>query len=141
MKKMRKIHLWIGLITSLFLFMESMTGLILLNPWLVGASKEKGFHRDSAAFVSQNPTNPQEGTFLPSQGQEMGKPRGEEQGILGIVKGLHEGKMGDVNIKWAIDLTGIGMMILTATGIYLSVKILKAERKRRKKYEMKAGLS
>jgi hypothetical protein len=51
---------------------------------------------------------------------------------MGIVRGLHEGRIGTTDIKWLIDLIAIAMMLLTGTGIYLSIKILGADKKRKK---------
>ncbi|STO36655.1 Uncharacterised protein [[Flavobacterium] thermophilum] len=36
MRKMRNLHLWIGLISSIFLLVEAVTGLLLSEPWLIG---------------------------------------------------------------------------------------------------------
>jgi uncharacterized iron-regulated membrane protein len=38
MKKLRRAHLWIGLIASIFIFMEALTGLLMNEPWLIGQS-------------------------------------------------------------------------------------------------------
>lgn len=38
MKKTRKLHLWIGLISSVFILIQSVTGLLISEPWLVGGS-------------------------------------------------------------------------------------------------------
>ncbi|MFC5652983.1 PepSY-associated TM helix domain-containing protein [Paenibacillus solisilvae] len=38
MKKTRKLHLWIGLISSVFILIQSVTGLLLSEPWLAGGS-------------------------------------------------------------------------------------------------------
>lgn len=43
---------------------------------------------------------------------------------------LHEGKLGHLNIKWLIDMTAAGLIILTITGVYLSVPLLKTRRKK-----------
>lgn len=55
--------------------------------------------------------------------------------MIGIIRGLHEGRIGTTNIKWLIDLVAIALMALTGTGIYLSIKVLSAERKRKNRSE------
>src|SRR3954463_7086002 len=40
MKKTRQAHLWIGLICSIFILMESITGLLMNEPWLIGQSSQ-----------------------------------------------------------------------------------------------------
>lgn len=39
MRKIRNLHLWIGLFTSLLILIEAVTGLLMLEPWLMGASR------------------------------------------------------------------------------------------------------
>jgi hypothetical protein len=54
---------------------------------------------------------------------------------MNIIRGLHEGRIGNTDVKWLIDLTAIAMMFLTGSGIYLSLKVLGSERKRKKRQE------
>ncbi|WML28872.1 PepSY-associated TM helix domain-containing protein [Neobacillus sp. OS1-32] len=172
MKKTRTAHLWIGLISSIFIFMESLTGLIMNEPWLIGQSQleERGNFQpgqipanlnqqgttsasssqsgttqsqanDQSQATAQPNTNGQNnngtnGQF-PGAGGAYGRGgfKGEgagTQSVMGIVRGLHEGRIGTTDIKWLIDLIAIAMMLLTGTGIYLSIKILGADKKRKK---------
>jgi hypothetical protein len=62
-----------------------------------------------------------------------GPGQGEANSVAGIIKGLHEGKIGNTNVKWLIDLTAIGMIFLTITGIILSIKTLRAQSISKKK--------
>ncbi|MFL6556883.1 MAG: hypothetical protein ACJ8MO_12270 [Bacillus sp. (in: firmicutes)] len=39
MKNTRKAHLWIGLICSIFILIESVTGLLMNEPWLIGQTQ------------------------------------------------------------------------------------------------------
>ncbi|UUZ85897.1 PepSY domain-containing protein [Paenibacillus sp. P26] len=39
MRKYRQLHLWIGLICSVFILVESVTGLLLSEPWLMGSQQ------------------------------------------------------------------------------------------------------
>ncbi len=170
MKKMRRAHLWIGLIASVLILMESITGLLMNEPWLIGQAQVEGgrgnfqpgqfnqrqfnqgqFNQDQGGQgTSQN--SGQANSQMPGQanGQFQGPPgfgntgnfafrtRGEGMGqgsIVSTIRGLHEGRIGNTNIKWLIDLTAIAMIFLTGSGIYLSLKVLSADRKRRKRQE------
>lgn len=184
MKKMRKAHLWIGLIASVLIFMESLTGLLMNEPWLIGQTQmgERGnfqpgqfrqggnggtdqtagqnqgqFNRQmqgQAGSATQGQTDGQSGNQMQGQngnGQFQGPNggfgtngnftrgfRGEgasQTSAMGIIRGLHEGRIGNTDVKWLIDLTAIAMMFLTGSGIYLSFKVLGAERKRKKRQE------
>lgn len=184
MKKMRKAHLWIGLIASVLIFMESLTGLLVNEPWLIGQTQmgERGnfqpgqfrqgrmggtdqtaglnqgqFNRQfqgQAGSGAQGQTDSQSGNQMQGQNgnsQFQGTNggfgangnftrgfRGEGTGqtsAIGIIRGLHEGRIGNTDVKWLIDLTAIAMMFLTGSGIYLSIKVLGAERKRKRRQE------
>ncbi|WP_413300655.1 PepSY-associated TM helix domain-containing protein [Bacillus sp. 1P10SD] len=176
MKKVRKAHLWIGLIASVLIFMESLTGLLMNEPWLMGQTQfegdrgnfqpgqfnrgqfrqgagqisgqiqgQNGFIRNGqsqgqAGIEGQNGTN-ENGQFQGSPG--FGRNRNFPEGVRGegmgqgsfmsTIRGLHEGRIGNTNVKWLIDLTAIAMMFLTGSGIYLSTQILRADRKRKKR--------
>lgn len=155
MKFTRKVHLWIGLITSLFLLIEAVTGLLLAEPWLIGQSQPKDRMEGERFEVRGEMSggsflNGEAGQALPNSGEmtsegnvlngenarEAGQvfPKKEDQNsFFGFIRGLHEGRLGEVDIRWMIDVAAISMIILTATGIYLSIKILKAESKRKKR--------
>ncbi|WP_462413131.1 PepSY-associated TM helix domain-containing protein [Neobacillus sp. Marseille-QA0830] len=172
MKSARKVHLWIGLICSIFIFMESLTGLLMNEPWLIGqatatergnfqpgqmpgqqgtttnSTQSSGQTQGNANNQTNGQTNGQTGGQMggqmngkfggngqfPSGGRGTGFSGGEgsSQSFMGIIRGLHEGRIGTTNIKWLIDLTAVAMMILTGTGIYLSIRVLGAESKRKK---------
>jgi len=156
MKKTRKAHLWIGLICSVFILIESITGLLMNEPWLIGQTQMEGnkgnfqsgqFNRgamqqgattDSSQAAGQTPgqTPGQAGTNVPSQFQGRPEARGIEGeagtgSITSIIRGLHEGKIGTINVKWLVDLVAIALIFLTISGIYLSLKILSADKKRK----------
>jgi hypothetical protein len=59
----------------------------------------------------------------------------QSQGIVGTIRSLHQGVIGNTNVKWLIDLIALAMMFLTGTGVYLSIKVLSAESKRKKRQE------
>ncbi|WP_066319919.1 PepSY-associated TM helix domain-containing protein [Bacillus sp. FJAT-29814] len=177
MKRMRQAHLWIGLIASVLIFMESLTGLLMNEPWLIGQTQMEGgrgnFQQGQMmqGQVGQGMPGDSGQTAEQAQGQ-MGRksqgqigdqsqgrtadgqfqgrrgfggdgafasgPRGEGFGqgsMMSIIRGLHEGRIGTTDVKWLIDLTAVAMMFLTGSGIYLSIKILAADRKRKKRKE------
>jgi hypothetical protein len=153
MKKMRQAHLWIGLITSVFLLVEAITGLLLAEPWLIGqqpkgepmlmqgvgqragmAQQEQSSAGNFEQGESSSSRDLEQRSFGPREGF-----KGERGGnsLAGIIRGLHEGRLGNVDIRWAIDIAAISMIFLTLSGIYLSVKLLRAQRKGRKKRSLK----
>jgi hypothetical protein len=168
MKNTRKAHLWIGLICSIFILIESITGLLMNEPWLIGQSQMEGnkgnfqpgqFNQSAApqgttTDSSQTTGQTQEQTPANNQTQANGQTQGQSgtnatsqfpgrtgvgglggeggtSSITGIIRGLHEGKIGTTNVKWLVDLVALAMIFLTGSGIFLSLKILKTDRKRK----------
>lgn len=156
MKKLRRAHLWIGLIASIFIFAEALTGLLMNEPWLVGqsqASVGRSNFQPGQFYQGQNGQGNSAGSGQASgqfqgqgsNGQFQGRGsfrgngnfngfrrNGGAQGILGTIRNLHEGRIGNTDVKWLLDLVAIAMMALTGTGVYLSINVLRAERKRKK---------
>jgi hypothetical protein len=162
MKKLRRAHLWIGLFASIFIFMEAMTGLLMNEPWLIGQTtvvSGRGNFQPGQFNQGQNPQGRMGGSGQANgqtqgqrgfngTGQFQGRPGfgangnftpgmrvGQSQGIVGTIRSLHEGRIGNTNVKWLIDLAAVAMIFLTGTGIFLSIKVLSAERKRKKRQE------
>jgi len=171
MKSTRKAHLWIGLIASIFIFIESLTGLLMNEPWLIGQTQFEGGKGNFQPGQFNQGQRPQgmNGGFEQGNQQNSGQQGGQFQGqangqngnglfqgqrsfrgngnlpegfrgqgmgqgsIMSIIRGLHEGRIGNTNVKWLIDLTAVALMILTGTGIYLSMKVIAAENKRKKR--------
>jgi hypothetical protein len=165
MKNMRKAHLWIGLICSIFILIESVTGLLMNEPWLIGQTQmegnrgnfqpgqfnqgagQQGTTTNSSQTTSQTQGQTQASGQAQTNGQSQGQnatsqfpgrqgaggPGGEagSTSITGIIRGLHEGKIGTTNVKWLVDLVALAMIFLTGSGIYLSLKVLKADKKRK----------
>jgi hypothetical protein len=150
MKKMKRAHLWIGLVASILIFVEAATGLFMNEPWLIGiqqVSFEKGqgfpqigndqnqqFNQIPNQF-DQNGNDQMRGQFRSRgngqfQNRFAGDHFGNQNSFIGIIRGLHEGRIGGMNIKWLMDLAALAMMFLTGSGVYLSIKILRAEKKR-----------
>lgn len=49
-RQVRDLHLWVGIILSVFILAESVTGLIQAEPWLIGAD-EVQMHDDHGSFA------------------------------------------------------------------------------------------
>ncbi|SFA45893.1 hypothetical protein SAMN05192569_101062 [Parageobacillus thermantarcticus] len=135
-KRIRQAHLWIGLITSIFLLVEAVTGLLLAEPWLIG-EQERGEHRalipqDGASALPSLSENAR--GFSESAGMaEKGRNGGEPASLAGIIRGLHEGRIGQWDVSWAVDTVAIAMILLTVSGIYLSIRLLAVQRNRNRK--------
>ncbi|PKR83943.1 PepSY-associated TM helix domain-containing protein [Heyndrickxia camelliae] len=148
MRKTRKIHYWIGIISCIFLFIESVSGIYL---FFQEKSRENSFGNRQAMF-QQNQANyeNQQGAGSDSSdnnnsssqngqsfamGQQPPAKRGQmnfnRQGQGGMnsigmtLRKLHSGIFGLI--------AGIGMLIMTGTGLVLAVIIGKANKKRKKK--------
>jgi hypothetical protein len=141
MKRTRQLHLWIGLICSVFILFESITGLLLSEKWLIGAG-ETDMRPPGAISQSTNSMNPPAAGDQGAAGARQGNrpalngPGPGQDGansLTGIIKGLHEGKIGNTNVKWLVDIAAISMIFLTITGIFLSIKTLRAQGIQRKK--------
>jgi hypothetical protein len=136
-KRVRQAHLWIGLITSIFLLVEAVTGLLLAEPWLIG-QQERGEHHalippggnSVPSSSSENMQGLPESRWMEEKGREAG---GSFQSLAGIIRGLHEGRIGELDVRWAIDIAAIGIILLTLSGIYLSIRLLIAQKNSRKK--------
>lgn len=169
MKKVRRAHLWIGLIASVLIFIEAFTGLLMNEPWLVGQQSEnRGVFLNGQGFNGNG--NFQQGQLNQGQGNQGNSSMDQGQGnsgnlqsqggfrrngqfgagkngfsgngsfrglrqnqntFLGIIRQLHEGRIGNTNIKWLMDLAALALMFLTGSGIFMSIKILRAESKRK----------
>lgn len=116
----RKIHLWVGLLLSLFILIEAITGLLVAEPWLVGQSSPQ-----KSPIGQQQNMQRDRGQAAVTDGVKEQLP----SGIIPFAKGLHQGKLGGLNLKWIADLTAIGLVILTLTGIYIALPILRARNK------------
>ncbi|WP_426449896.1 PepSY-associated TM helix domain-containing protein [Paenibacillus sp. S-38] len=141
MRKYRQLHLWIGLICSVFILMESVTGLFLAEPWMIGGETRTGGRPAaapaavSAAAAGNTGTAAAEGTGG-GQSTPPAFQRGGEQGyssLMGIMHQLHEGRVGSTNLRWLVDVTAVAMIILTVTGIALSIQTLRAQSRSRKR--------
>ncbi|MDR7865765.1 MAG: PepSY domain-containing protein [Sporomusaceae bacterium] len=116
---MRKVHLWVGLILAVVLLVEAMTGLILAEPEWFGEVKQKppGLERQAAPAGGQGQAEPERPKSAPT--------------LYGLAKGLHQGKVGSIDLAWVVDLSAVGLVALTLTGVYLAVPVLRPRARRR----------
>ncbi|ULO05550.1 PepSY domain-containing protein [Paenibacillus sp. 19GGS1-52] len=154
MKRNRQIHLWVGLICSVFILLQSVTGLLLLEPWIIGGGEggrgemsaaptastdgtagAAGANASTAVAAAGSTTTANAPDVAVSGRGAFGDRGGMDGGggAVSFIKNLHEGRIGNTDISWILDLAAIGMIILTVTGIILSVKVLKSQQIRRKK--------
>lgn len=145
-EKTKQLHLWIGIISSVFILIESITGLLMTEPWLIGgADRENGMRGDMGrpAFTQQadaggqggggqastTDTSRSDANSADKRGFEgrMLPPGGGGNDLSGFIRNLHKGMINGTDVSWLIDLTAIAMIALTVTGIYLSIKTLRAQ--------------
>lgn len=161
-KKSRQLHLWIGLICSVFILVQAITGLLMLEPWIIGGSEREelgGFPQQmrTQQMNDAGMRNPDANGGMPQmevepgadangempQGRTGGAPfpgngnfgsdREGGQGVSGFIKNLHKGQIGSTDISWVLSIAAVGLIMLTLTGIVLSTKILAAQSSRRSK--------
>jgi len=121
--------LWIGLFTSLLIFVEAVTGLLMLEPWLMGAGRPPAeqrvmLERSAAGEVQGRPG-------AGAQGGEAGRNyrnAGQGSGIMVFVKNLHAGRVGGTDVSFLLDVAAVGMIVMTVTGMILTVKALRRNR-------------
>lgn len=108
-----------------FLFIEALTGLILAEPWLVG-QESKQLH--SRGFQQ----NLEQGEAPGLRGSAKQSASESQSGFNAYVfaKELHRGKVGNVELNWLLDFLSISLMILTLTGVYISIPILRRRKKK-----------
>ncbi|RLQ96204.1 PepSY-associated TM helix domain-containing protein [Falsibacillus albus] len=133
-KNVRKIHFWIGIIASLFLFIESLTGIVMYfngedhGPRMQGAA---GFQRPnfqlgstdgsgSANIFSQGGQTFDDGPRGNARFQGFNGNRGGSS-LQGTVRSLHTGIIGLI--------ASIGMLLMTGTGLWISGQIFWTRRK------------
>lgn len=144
MKWSRQLHLWIGLICTLFILIEAVTGFFMLEPGLLGgtggppmqAARHAATDGNASSAVSDGTTNAAaDGQRMQTQAPEGRRPEDKEGGggAMGFIKNLHKGKIGSADITLLLDITAVGMVVLCITGILLSIRVLGAQRRSRLK--------
>ncbi len=129
MKKIRHLHLWIGLFTSLLILIEAVTGLLMVEPWLMGAGQLKSEHRVTLErpALSEVPEKAGNTEKVKEAGGNF-NPAGQGSSLAAFVKNLHAGKVGGTDVSIILDIAALGLIIMTVTGMVLTVKALKRQR-------------
>lgn len=128
MRKIRQLHLWIGLLTSFLILIEAITGLLILEPSLMGIDKparEQRVMREEpvirqdlvAGDIEREVTRP---------ARHFGPP-GQGNSIMSFVRNLHAGRIGNADVSLLLDIVAVALIIITVTGIILSVRALKVQ--------------
>ncbi|WP_242225150.1 PepSY domain-containing protein [Bacillus cereus group sp. BfR-BA-01380] len=126
MKKMRTFHFWIGLISSLFIFIESATGIYMYfsekghGERVEGTAnfRERGFVRNGQEIQQGNSDfNQRSGAQNRQFFQE--RNNGGANSLSRVVRELHTGIIGLIG--------SIAMLILTGTGLCISFVMLRAK--------------
>lgn len=129
-KTVRKLHMWVGIILSIFILIEAVTGFILANPQLAGVERnsmiEGGRHQQFRGS-GDIPTLDGEPGLVPN------RPPVDDDSVLSVAKMLHQGTYGAVDLRWLVAVIGVGVAFLTVTGVYLSVKPLGTQSRNRKR--------
>ncbi|WEG10911.1 PepSY-associated TM helix domain-containing protein [Pullulanibacillus sp. KACC 23026] len=182
MRKLKRLHLWVGLICSIIILFESVTGLMLEEPQWFGGTKQaqlnpQNFNRGNFPSFNQNggnssgntsgsfndgTTNGSSSNSSPNsdgntagnnsnggysgggnfQGGNFGNrsgnsnfsmARGGFRTFESIVEQLHKGTINGVDVHWIMDIIAIALIFLSLSGIYMSIRILVAESKTRKR--------
>ena len=92
MRIMRNIHLWLGLLFSIVLLVEGITGVMVAEPgWFGQSAYEKHRLEGQGKLHGVNPT-------IPGVGDVKRNPPdvGGDSTIIGTAKALHEGKVGSL---------------------------------------------
>jgi len=131
MKKIRSLHLWIGLFTSLFILIEAVTGLLMLEPWLMGASQPAAEQRVMLEKTAQGEMPEKAGAAREgTEAERQFKPSGQRNSVTDFVKSLHAGRVGGTDVSVLLDIVALGLIFMTVTGMILTVKALKRPRAR-----------
>jgi hypothetical protein len=173
LRRLRKMHLWVGLITSIIILFESVTGLILEEPQWFGGQAEMSLNQtnfnggnipsfnqgnsnssqsssngtsttqSTNGNVQSNGNNQTQNGFggRMNRGQFNGNPnlrgaRGGFRSLNNFVQQLHRGNINGVDVHWLMDLAALAMIFLSLSGIYMSIRILSAGRKRHSKRDL-----
>ncbi|WP_027410502.1 PepSY-associated TM helix domain-containing protein [Anoxybacteroides tepidamans] len=131
MKLMRKIHFWIGIIATIFLFIQSITGIVLYFN-----ERERGERIENIEgngnFSNQTfPFNRQNGNSTSPSNEEQfpqGFPSRREGGMSTLQRTIHELHAGPIGL-----ISSIGILVLTGTGLAMSCQMLIVKRRARKR--------
>lgn len=134
MKKVRRLHFWVGIIVSIFLLIESVTGIYLYFQEQGRGERQfppqQGMMNEQQESTTEGNTAAQNGsTTVPNKPFRQGNGEfGENRSINSLsmnIRSLHNGIVGLI--------AAIGMLILSITGIILAIIIARANKKRKQK--------
>lgn len=132
MKTWRRLHLWVGLLVALLVLLEAITGLFLNEPWLIGINRPSPGQADNLG----NATGNHAGRIMldddrwPGRRAWQGGPpdyAGGQSELMKVIRGLHTGKLANADLSVLLDITAIGLIILTVTGIILAITVIRAQ--------------
>lgn len=116
MQAIRRIHLWVGVILSLVLLCEGLTGLVLTEPAIFGQSPQPSPDmRQGQVQEEKRQVTAGESDFRKDPNEVR-----KNSNVL-TARALHEGRFGSLNLRWLVALAGIGMAILSITGLYIAI--------------------
>lgn len=129
-KKLRRLHLWIGLFCSVVILLEAVTGLLMLNPGLLGVQRTADGPPDRQWVAQQGGQNASgENGVVTRPGREF-PPAGQGFSVLRVIKQLHSGHIGGTDLSGLLSAGAVAVIILTVTGIVLTIKVLKVAPRR-----------
>jgi hypothetical protein len=126
LKVIRNLHLWLGLFLTVFLLVEAVTGLILSEPSFIGVNKVQHVSQSSQSEGKISAAS-LAGSEQDAKGIEHAKQVSGDVSLLVFIKQLHQGIFSSDSFRWIVELTAIGIIILTVTGVYISIPLLKAQ--------------
>ncbi len=133
LRSVRNLHLGLGLTLTIFFLVEAITGLILSEPTLIGAGTFTHEQYSQAAIAREKISNLPNQVFNEENAREAAEHAKQISGdvsLLVFVKQLHQGIIGSRNFRWLADMIAVGIIILTVTGVYLSIPLLKVQFKK-----------
>ncbi|KAF1084995.1 hypothetical protein SPSYN_01131 [Sporotomaculum syntrophicum] len=129
MRKIRQLHLWIGLLTSFLILIEAITGLLMLEPHLMGIDKpapEQRVMREEPVIGQDLVVEDIEREVMLPPARHF-KPSGQGSSIMRFVRNLHAGRIGNADVSLLLSIVAVGLIIITVTGMVLSVRALKVQ--------------
>jgi len=102
----------------------------MIEPWLIGVNKPSAGQQMQFEKTGEN---------FGRETQEYGKPADEtalqegdvrsankENNLMRFIKNLHSGKINNTDVSILLDIAAVGLIILSITGIILSIRTLRA---------------
>lgn len=143
-RTIKKAHMWLGLILAIFILLEAVTGLIMVEPWVIGESAQVHADGGSHPYIAEIGSGATGGTEPSSVESESSasssvenkmerRPDTDREGFsaAGLVRMLHQGRIGGLDLGFILDILAVGLVILTVTGIYLAIPLLRPPGSRR----------